>query len=151
MKNYYLLFIFGITLIATGQSKITFDYDPAGNQIKRELCIGNCDTNPFEEEDTKEIEELEEEDLQKFSPEDVISFYPNPVKEELYLKWELQNGNNVASIQLYTTNGQLLKAFNKPENANSQKIAFLNYPTGIYMISLIYSNGDQKTIRIIKQ
>lgn len=151
MKNYYLLFIFGITLIASGQTKIAFTYDASGNQIKRELCISNCNTKTLKEQAPKEIEALVEEDLQKFSPGDVISYYPNPVKEELYLKWELKNGNNVSSIQVYTMNGQVIKTFNKPENTNSQNIAFQDYPVGIYIISLIYINGDQKTIKIIKQ
>lgn len=149
MKKYYVLFIFGISLIASGQTKMTFNYDVAGNQIKRELCL-TC-TNKKAEDIPKKIEALTEEDLLKFSLNDQISYYPNPVKEELYLKWELTNGNNVLSIQVYAMNGQILKTFNKPENTNSQNIAFHDYPTGIYIISLIYINGDQKTIKIIKQ
>ena len=47
-----------------------------------------------------------EEDLLKFSPEDVISYYPNPVREELYLKWELVNENKVSSIEVFSINSK---------------------------------------------
>lgn len=134
----------------SAQTKITFDYDGAGNQKTRQLCL-NC-TNPiYKTATTKETVALKEEDLQKFFPEDAISYYPNPVKEELYLKWELANNNTVKSIQVYSLNGQLLQTYSGIEKTNSQNIPFQTYPSGVYTVALFYSNGEQKTIKIIKQ
>ncbi|MCV9930946.1 T9SS type A sorting domain-containing protein [Flavobacterium sp. LS1R47] len=146
-----LLFISLITcFVSNAQTKITFNYDAAGNQTLRELCLSGC-TAKMAKEIPKEIEAITDEDLQKFSPEDVISYYPNPVREELYLKWELKDGNSVSSIVVYGLNGQTLNTYHKTEKINTQNISFQSYPTGIYIVALIYTSGDQKTIKIIKQ
>jgi hypothetical protein len=130
-------------------ARIIFSYDIEGNQIERKFCYG-CTSkivNPI----PKEIIALKEEDLQKFSTDDVISYYPNPVNEELYLKWELINDNTVFSINVYGLNGQLLKSYSGLTKTNSKNITFQNYPTGTYAVVLFYSNGEQKSIKIIKQ
>ncbi len=151
MKKYLLLLFLGFSLFtkAQNQDKIIFDYDAAGNQIKRELCL-SCTKTGYKTKAPKEIAALQEEDLQKFFPEDVISYYPNPVKEELYLKWELVADKTVSSIYLYGINGQVLKTYDNLEKANNLNIPFFNYPTGTYLVVLAYSDGKQKTIKIVK-
>jgi hypothetical protein len=153
MKNYLLLLFLGFSIFAEAQDKITFDYDAAGNQIVRELCL-SCNKAGYKtkatKEVTKEVTALQEEDLQKFSPEDVISYYPNPVKEELYLKWELVADKAVADVYLYALNGQVLKTYNNLEKTNALNIPFFNYPTGTYLVVLVYNDGEQKTIKIVK-
>lgn len=152
MKNYLFIVFFSISYISTAQNNLMFSYDNAGNQIKRELCISECFASKKADKPVKEVEDLTQEDLLKFSPEDAISYYPNPVKEELYLTWQPIGDNNVKTIKIYNINGQLIDSFkqNKSEN-NSQNISFNRYPNGIYLIELLYKDGDQKTIKIIKQ
>lgn len=130
--------------------RITFSYDDAGNQIQRKLCI-NCTTSKTSNSIPKEITALEEGDLLKFSPQDLILYYPNPVKEELYLQWELIEGNYVSSIQVFGLNGQILQSFTNLDKKNNQNIAFQSYPTGMYGVILFYKNGEQKSIKIIKK
>ncbi|MEN9907651.1 MAG: hypothetical protein RLZZ540_792 [Bacteroidota bacterium] len=146
----FLLFLCCSISQAQVADRITFSYDDAGNQIQRLLCI-NCSTSKMIDEKTKEITALEEGDLLKFSPQDLISYYPNPVKEELFLKWELIEGNYVSSIQVYGLNGQVLQSFSNLEKKNNQNIAFQTYPTGMYGVILFYKNGEQKSIKIIKK
>ena len=81
---------------------------------------------------------------------DVISYYPNPVKEELYLKWELIEGKTVASVYLYDLNGRVLKNYNHLEKTNNLNIPFFNYPAGTYLVVMVYNDGEQKTIKIVK-
>jgi len=149
MRNYLLLLFLGFSLFTEAQDKITFDYDNAGNQTVRELCL-SCTKANYKTKAPKEIIALKEEDLQKFSPEDVISYYPNPVKEELYLKWELVADKTVTDIQLYDLNGRVLQNFGKLEKSNSLNIPFLNYPRGTYLVMLVYNDGESKTIKISK-
>ncbi|KOP39078.1 T9SS C-terminal target domain-containing protein [Flavobacterium sp. WLB] len=149
MKKIITLLLFGICFLSNAQQKITFTYDTAGNQLSRVLCLSGCTSKPAR--DIKEIEAVVEEDLEKFFPEDVISYYPNPVKEELYLQWELVEDNKVSSVMVYGLNGQVLKAFPKTESINALNISFQEYSTGIYLVVLKYKNGDEKTIKIIKQ
>ncbi|MDR7209614.1 T9SS type A sorting domain-containing protein [Flavobacterium piscis] len=148
MNKIFTFLLFLCCSISQAQDRITFSYDNAGNQIQRLLCI-NCLTSKMT--DAKEIAALEDEDLQKFFPEDLISYYPNPVKEELYLKWELIEGNSVSSIQLYDLNGRVLSSFSNLDSKNNQSIAFQSYPTGVYVVVLLYKNGEQKSIKIIKK
>ncbi|QSB25551.1 T9SS type A sorting domain-containing protein [Flavobacterium sp. CLA17] len=149
MKMIFSFILFATLTSSFAQQKITFAYDTAGNQISRTLCLTGCTAKPGKE--IKEIEAITDADMEKFSSEDVISYYPNPVKEELFLKWELINDNKVSSVIVYGVNGQVLKTFSKTDNLNTLNISFQEYSKGIYMVALNYSNGDQKTIKIIKQ
>lgn len=150
MKRILLLtFLIFCIVSSAQQNKITFNYDLAGNQISRELCISGCTAKKVKE--IKEIEAIVDEDLEKFFPSDVISYYPNPVKEELYLKWDIIDDNRVSSLVIYGSQGQTLKTFMNIESLETLNISFVEYSSGIYIIALNYKNGNQKTIKIIKQ
>lgn len=151
MKKLIALLLLGFCSFANAQQKITFSYDSAGNQILRNLCISGCNPTGKSVEEAKEMEAVTNDDLLKFSKEDVISYYPNPVKEQLYLKWELINDNKVSSIAVYGISGQMLQTFSRTESTDNQIISFGEYPRGVYLVVLNYRDGDQKTIKIIKQ
>ena len=146
MKKYLLLLFLGFSFFGRAQTtKIKFSYDTAGNQVSRILCI-NCESKPV-----KEIEALVDEDLEKFSGENMISYYPNPVKEELYLKWEFADDNYVTSIQVISITGQVLNTYQVSQENNTQNVLFQSYPSGVYIVLLHYKSGDPKTFKIIKQ
>ncbi|MCI9844632.1 T9SS type A sorting domain-containing protein [Flavobacterium pectinovorum] len=149
MKKYLLLAFLSFSFLGIAQTtKIKFSYDTAGNQTSRTLCI-NCP--PETGKQVREIEALVEEDLEKMEGQDMISYYPNPVKEELYLKWELTNDNYVISIQVIAMNGQVVKTYQETKNRNTQNILFQSYPSGIYIVVLHYKSGEPKTFKIVKQ
>ncbi len=138
--------------MSKAQGIIKFTYDAnTGNQLTRELCLLCPPPTGKPAREIKEIEALTDEDLQKFSPEDVISYYPNPVKEELYLKWELIGDNTVSSIQVFSITGQVLKNYNALDRTNNVNIPFQELSSGIYLVQLNYSKGEPKTIKIIKK
>jgi hypothetical protein len=149
MKHHFIFLLFVFSLSMHAQNSIVFKYDSAGNQTQRSFVFGA--ESKMSGIPPKEIVALEEEDLQKFFPEDVISYYPNPVREELYLKWELIDSNYVKTLQVYDFNGQLIKSYSQLNSDSSQTIPFQSYPSGTYLIVLEYSTGDQKTIKIIKK
>lgn len=151
MKTLITFLLLVLYTVSNAQQKITFNYDAAGNQIVRNLCISGCSTAGKSAAEVKDIEAVTEDDLLKFSAEDVISYYPNPVKEQLYLKWEIINDNKVSSITVYGISGQVLRNFSNTENSDNQIISFEQYPRGVYLVALNYKNGEQKTIKIIKQ
>lgn len=144
-----LLFLFALFTISVNAQRIQFNYDTAGNQTRRFICL-SCSAR-IADSIPKEIAELKEEDLLKFSPEDIISYYPNPVREELYLKWELINENKVTSIEVFSINGQRVNLYANLEKENTKNIPFQEYPQGTYLVLLNYTNGDQKSITILKQ
>ncbi|MEO7977986.1 T9SS type A sorting domain-containing protein [Flavobacterium sp.] len=148
MKYYITLLVLGFTLSIYSQTKIKFSYDTAGNQTSRILCV-NCP--PETGKQVKEIEAIVDEDLEKLPGEDMISYYPNPVKEELYLKWDLTNDNYVTAIQVISITGQVLNTYQATKNNNTQNILFQSYPSGVYVVVINYKSGDPKTIKIVKQ
>lgn len=151
MKKYLLPIFILFCLSGQAQTKLTFGYDSAGNQILRELCLTGCSTTAKSAKAVKNAEALTEDDLLKFSPEDVISYYPNPVKEELYLQWQLTQDNYVTSISVYSVTGQVLRTFQVNSNTNNLNVPFQQYSTGVYMVLLSYKDGGEKSIKIIKQ
>lgn len=151
MNKYLFVIVLQFCFSANAQQKITFGYDQAGNQVLRELCLSGCSVSAKHIEEIKEIEALTEDDLLKFSPEDVISYYPNPVKEELYLQWQLADANYVTTIHVYAMTGQLLRTYQGNESINNLNIPFQNYPSGVYLVLLSYKDGGEKSIKIIKQ
>lgn len=129
--------------------KLFFSYDNEGNQTERRFDWSNtaksANTIP------KEIVTIKEENLQEIPVDDTISYYPNPVKDELFLQWELSQDNIVSTIHVYDLNMQLLQSYSNGNKANAMAISFTNYPTGVYAVVLVYNNGNQKSIKIIKQ
>ncbi len=148
MKHiFFFFFIFLMSIVSKAQDKIIFEYDLAGNQVVRRFCT-SC---KFSNGDIKDIEEITEQDLIKSFPEDIISYYPNPVKDELYIKWEIINDNVVKEIQLFDVNGKLLSTINNLENTNNTNLQFSVLPANIYLLLLVYKNGEIKSIKIVKE
>jgi len=145
--KYFCVIFFAVFSLFLHAQKICFQYDLAGNQIVRELCINEQQNKSTESFSDTEVEES----LQKFFSEDIISYYPNPVKEELFLKWNLIDDNKVEKIEIYNLNGQLVAIFNQLERENTKTISFVRYPVGVYNIVVYYTNKKQESIRIIKK
>ncbi|KUJ59289.1 hypothetical protein AR687_23975 [Flavobacteriaceae bacterium CRH] len=148
MKKYIPILFLLFCFIANAQAKLTFSYDAAGNQISRILCI-NCVSKSVKE--VKEIEAITQDDLLQFSGKDFISYYPNPVREELYLQWQLINENYVTAIHLYSITGQVLRTYQQNQQDTSLTIPFQDYPSGVYIVLMSYKDGGEKSIKIIKQ
>lgn len=150
MKIIFLLTFFILYVNSNAQiaDRIRFEYDAAGNQVLRTLCLG-CSLSRNSEK-YKEVDDLGEEDLLKFVPEDNISYYPNPVKENLFLKWETEDGSKLSNIEIYTSDGKLIKQiFDVSES--SIVLSFEGYSTGNYFVLMYFTNNKNKSITIIKK
>ncbi len=148
MRIFLLFILLQIGLALSAQTKLNFNYDGAGNQISRTLCI-NCSSKSVQ--DVVEPAMITDNDLEKFLPEDVISYHPNPVREELYLQWELTQDNFVVSVNLYSVAGQSLQRYHLNNSSNNLTIPFQQYSAGVYLVLLSYKNGGEKSIKIIKK
>jgi hypothetical protein len=128
---------------AQSQDKIIFEYDSAGNQVVRRYCP-TCS-------ESKNSQNSIEEELLKFFPEDIISYYPNPVKDELFLKWDLINNNYVNEIQMFDINAKLISTISDLKNTDRTTIQFSSLPKNLYLIILVFNNGESKSIKITKE
>ncbi len=150
MKIIFLLTFFILSVNSNAQiaDRIRFEYDASGNQVLRTLCLG-CSLSRNSEK-YKEVDDLDKEDLLKFVPEDNISYYPNPVKENLFLKWEIEDGSKLSNIEIYTSDGKLIKQiFDVSES--SIVLSFEGYSTGNYFVLMYFTNNKNKSITIIKK
>ncbi|WP_026712105.1 T9SS type A sorting domain-containing protein [Flavobacterium filum] len=148
LKLIFLFLLLSNLLHSQTIDHILFEYDTAGNQIKRytiDLNTGRS-TNDF----VKNTEDITKEDMILSDIYEDISYYPNPVKETLFIKWENNDFEYVTSIKLNSLSGQSLKSFTNLKGSVTLNIPFENLPHGLYTLVLEYSNGKQKTLKIIK-
>lgn len=150
MKTKILLLLLMAGTMSFGQTKrIELFYDSAGNQIKRAICIHGCNArmaNPENIKDEKTVTDADRivSDIEK------VSYYPNPVKEELYVKWENTFENPINQITIYSITGQLLKSYENLNSLTTTTLFFSEYPTGYYEVVLNYQNGEKKNLNIVK-
>jgi hypothetical protein len=128
---------------------VLFDYDTAGNQIRRYAISISART--ANNDSIKDIKDLVEEDLLKSDIYEDIKYFPNPVSEELFVNWVMPKNKFVERVDLYSITGQLLTSKSKLAKENTVSIQFSRYPEGMYNLVLLYSNGEQKTLKVIKK
>jgi len=105
-------------------------------------------------EGPKEITRFKWCNLLKSFPEDVISYYPNPVKEQLYVKWDLINGNKSKFNSIVFIKWLIVKiAYQKLERPQAARFMPLHeYPQDYYLLLLLYASGEQKkSVKIVKE
>jgi hypothetical protein len=143
----FLLFLTVGKVVGQTNDHIQFDYDTAGNQIKRYVIdIEGRQTNP----DAVPVTAIAEEDLIKADIYDDVKYYPNPVREELYVSWVTTRENYVTAIELYNLSGQLIYRLPNLQNEVSTTLNFGNCAQGLYTVSMNYSNGSKKTLKVMK-
>jgi Secretion system C-terminal sorting domain len=132
--------------------RVKFTYDESGNQIERKLCI-NCTTNRISNPNPSEpiIENVAEKADEKII-EDKLTFYPNPVKEELHIDFDLSDSSKrVSKVEVYALTGQIIKIYTHIENQTNLIVPFNNLPQGMYLVNVIYTDGEIVDLKIQKK
>ena len=141
---YAILIVVSVQTISAQNSKLLFTYDTAGNQTERFYCPNNCSSKSANEKEKEEIVESVDEPSKNF-----ISLYPNPTEGLITVKFESKSIERIESVQVYSTNGALLKTI----NAKSQnlEIDLRDVPSGVYFLH-IHANNEHGSItkKIIK-
>ena len=146
-KILLLVLLFGMCTYAQNVTKILFEYDAAGNQVRRELCI-NC---PLSSGRQAAATETVTTQPQKFLPEDRLSYYPNPVKEVLTIQWGEADNGHIQKILIYTIDGRQMSSVTNLKAVDRQTIPFLDFPSGVYIVVVQFDNKEQESVKIIKQ
>ncbi len=135
--------------------ELTFEYDAAGNQTKRQWICINCTSAKAAVLATTKAEQLKQSAFEKDSLVNLISrkliAYPNPLVETLYLKWEATDQSFLKAIQVFTMNGIKVHAQNLAVQERETAINFSNYVPGIYLVRALYSDNRQEVIKVIKR
>jgi Secretion system C-terminal sorting domain len=127
-------------------NSITFAYDVNGNQKWRKLIYlsarpGNPNTPPPQQPVVFTKSDLYED----------VLYYPNPVLEILTVKWKNDELKKVTAIAVFDTSGALLLNNDDVKNKETSEIDFQAYPSGLYVVLLQYSDGTEKTLKVVKK
>lgn len=141
MKNKFLVLLFLVFGYSSFGQRTNFSYDVAGNQIAVYIEVF---LNPWSK--IASPPKLQSNPIYKD-----VKYYPNPVKSELYVEWQIIDNNSLSGISVFNVNGVLLKNYKELNTINSYTLSFQDYSQGIYFVEFLYSNGEQKTFKIIKQ
>lgn len=132
-----------------GFNSLVFDYDTAGNQIKRTLVYLAARLSSNDNETAIETE-VSKKEMQPMAEYPGIKYYPNPVKSELYLDWS-GSGKVLENIEIYDLNGKLIKSFLNQIALQQAAINFESFSIGIYNMVLVYTDTEKQTFKIVKQ
>lgn len=130
---------------------IKFTYDQAGNQTKRQMIYLTANKNNTQISDSISTSVIENEKLMTNEEYADVKYYPNPVRSELFLKWNERGEQDMENIQVYDINGKLVMSFPHQNEASQVTISFEHLPQGYYNLFLVYTNGEKKDFKIVKQ
>lgn len=147
-----LLFIFTLFVInATKAQTLEFTYDPAGNQIQRELVT--ISVNSIKSSNSVETEQEEETMLPKSNSindnSTIIELYPNPVVDLLNVEW--QSNLQITQIMLFDGTGKMLQLKKVNEGTIKETFNLSSYSSGMYYIRLFDAFQQSKSYKIIKK
>lgn len=152
-KQILLLFSVLLAFLSFAQEyKITFSYDSAGNQIQRNRLCLTCksykektatDSIVVMAETPKDIED----DLLQSSR---ITAYPNPVTDILQVEWSSTEKKVDQILLLSFDNKQLFNKKLNPKLSNLD-LDFSQYPSGSYIVFVIYSDNSKQSFKVIKK
>ncbi len=148
MKTQILLG-FGLYLLSpvvTAQSKLKFNYDQAGNQIKYSYCKGaDCD----QQRNASATEVKEELDDLVVGQDNGIIIFPNPATHLLYVQWGLKNRGNLNRIDALDVSGKRLQLA-YTNTALGAEIDLNALSKGIYFIVFSFDDSTQFTQKVLK-
>ncbi|HBK71344.1 MAG TPA: hypothetical protein DDZ39_06785 [Flavobacteriaceae bacterium] len=123
--------------------ELHFNYDQSGNQIKRSFIQNKTSKQKTNIEIA--IEEINEEIKSE------LSYFPNPIKDELTISWSKSKNTYINSVQVFNSNGKLIKNFNLAKNNQELSLPFQNIASGVYIIKAVFNNGKQDSFKVIKE
>ncbi len=152
-----LLLVFSALVVSFSYAqdyKVTFSYDNAGNQIQRNLVCLTCskttktktvtDSTVVAAETPKDIEDnLLEEDSR-------ITAYPNPVTDILQVEWT-PTEKKVDQIMLFSFDNKQLFDRKVNHRLTSLDLDFSRYPSGSYIVLVLYNNNTRQSFKVIKR
>lgn len=138
MRFLYLSFLCLLSLAGISQTKLSFSFDAAGNQVLRTAGSSYRKT---------QAEPVVQDSIYTES----LTAFPVPVTNTLSVKWVSDKANPLQVLQLHTVEGKLLYQ----QKINSQRgqinLDFSAYTWGMYILTGITADGRTHVIKIIRQ
>ncbi|WP_209404955.1 T9SS type A sorting domain-containing protein [Pseudozobellia sp. WGM2] len=153
MKQRLLLLLTLFSVIASAQQKLKFIYDTAGNQILRDRVCATCLKAMMpKESDSLSLEafDTEIEVMENISELEIIA-YPNPVTQTLFVDWFPHKTLLPTRIQVFSVEGRLVMDIPVKGSSGEKAIDFGQNPPGLYMVNVLFANGEKRFFKVIRQ
>jgi hypothetical protein len=147
MKIFALTTAILLTASAFG-AKISYDYDKAGNRIKRWLVVEEITNTTEAEFRTSEKAEDAGAENEMRSDDVSVSVYPNPTIGVVTVDIPALDESGSNTLHLYDAKGETVLSRKRLMNSNT--IDFMNTPSGVYILKLNLG-GSEKSYKIIKK
>ncbi|MGB5554276.1 MAG: T9SS type A sorting domain-containing protein [Flavobacteriaceae bacterium] len=137
-------------ITSTAQQKLKFTYDTAGNQIVRErVCITCLKAVLPVVADSLATESVEPEIV--LSKNFGVIVYPNPVTNLLFAEWQPNASRLPEQFLLFSMNGRLLSKYLPTKGSVEVVIDTTPYPPGLYILEAVFTNGEQRSFKVMKE
>ena len=149
MKDIISFFsILVLTVSSYAQAELVFVYDTAGNQISRKFEIKPKSLEAETEDDLVAQDIDDDEDSLLIRIEQSITIHPNPVKDKLYMTWDIAYHDQIQSIYLIDTSSKQHQLPHYPNRAETH-IQVAGWPAGLYVVKCILKDGSEVNKKVI--
>jgi hypothetical protein len=137
--------------------ELQFDYDAAGNQIKREWVCINCTTFPVSlatPDNSSTVSTIPDAKKNFATTQRNVVAYPNPFTEELHVKWDASDKSHVSKLEVSSSTGVTFfkQEYQYVESMLQETtISFQKQVPGMYILKATYSDGKWEIIKLIKK
>jgi hypothetical protein len=141
-----------VAFLITGlcaQQKLKFTYDTAGNQILRDRVCATCLRAVLPQVSDSLLAETSLDNLKSAENFGIVA-YPNPVTQLLYVDWEADSDLKPKTVQLFTMDGRQLISRTIGNGQREQEVDFAQYPPGLFVLQVAFTNGEKRTFKILK-
>lgn len=144
MIKILLLGVFSLTLSVfsiSGQNRVSFTYDAAGNRIKREIILTTTVVSPNSNLDNVDFS-------MAFFEDEQVKIYPDPIQGKLTVEAKYPDKKANAVVSVYNHSGE--EVLIKDAVLDSIDIDMSNLIAGIYFMDMNINNHSA-VWKVIKQ
>lgn len=147
------LLLFSLLLLGVnfaGAQDLTFDYDPAGNQIYRGPDTQSSSSARLASEDTL-IKTTETPPIEEQEELIEIAAAPNPTSGVIAIHWKNTKEHFFVAMSLHTYSNSVLANKELGQGTSNFRIDLSSYPPGVYIAVFTTNLGAKQPYRIIKK
>lgn len=135
-------------------NKLVFIYDSAGNQKIRRSPNNTSGTPTLKAKLPEDIVKAEDEELASTDEsilfEDSIVIFPNPTSGNLNMQWDTEYNSYIQQIIVSDMGGRRIP-INHRQESKEASVDLTRYPTGVYLVNFLLTDGRNIQKKIIKK
>ena len=141
-----------LVLLTNAQDKLVFSYDNSGNQtLRNRICLNCTALKAVLPKETDSLQTLLAEEPIDGLKDFKIVAHPNPVTDILQVEWIENPERQPIQLMVFSWDGRKLLDHRLTDKQGSRNVDLGRYPPGIYLLAIVYKNGEKESFKIIKK